>query len=68
MKQYKWWLANKEKITLPAELDYVRIKSLSTEGRLKLAKIRPETLGQASRISGVSASDVSVLMVYLKRF
>ena len=61
-------LANKEKITLPAELDYVRIKSLSTEGRLKLAKIRPETLGQASRISGVSASDVSVLMVYLKRF
>ena len=61
-------LANKEKITLPAELDYVRIKSLSTEGRLKLTKIRPETLGQASRISRVSASDVSVLMVYLKRF
>ena len=61
-------LANKEKITLPADLDYDRIKSLSTEGRLKLDKIKPETLGQASRISGVSASDVSVLMVYLKRF
>ena len=61
-------LANKEKITLPADLDYNRIMSLSTEGRLKLDKIKPETLGQASRISGVSASDVSVLMVYLKRF
>ncbi|NBW70402.1 MAG: tRNA uridine-5-carboxymethylaminomethyl(34) synthesis enzyme MnmG [Bacteroidetes bacterium] len=60
-------LANKDNIIIPETLDYDRIKSLSTEGRLKLQKINPETLGQASRISGVSASDVSVLMVYLKR-
>jgi tRNA uridine 5-carboxymethylaminomethyl modification enzyme len=61
-------LGNKEQVVLPGDLDYERIKSLSTEGRLKLQKIKPETLGQASRISGVSASDISVLMVYLKRF
>ncbi len=61
-------LDNKEQIILPENLDYERIKSLSTEGRLKMQKIKPETLGQASRISGVSASDISVLMVYLKRF
>jgi tRNA uridine 5-carboxymethylaminomethyl modification enzyme len=61
-------LGNKEQINLPENLDYERIKSLSTEGRLKMQKIKPETLGQASRISGVSASDISVLMVYLKRF
>ncbi len=61
-------LGNKEQVVLPGDLDYERIKSLSTEGRLKLQKIKPETLGQASRISVVSASDISVLMVYLKRF
>ena len=61
-------LANKEQIKLPESLDYDRIKSLSTEGRQKMKKIKPETLGQASRISGVSASDISVLMVFLKRF
>ena len=61
-------LANKEQIKLPESLDYDRIKSLSTEGRQKMKKIKPETLGQASRISGVSASDISVLMLFLKRF
>tara|TARA_R110000868_G_scaffold306734_1_gene568033 strand:+ start:61276 stop:63165 length:1890 start_codon:yes stop_codon:yes gene_type:complete len=60
-------LRNKENLTIPESLDYEKIKSLSTEGFLKLSKVRPETIGQASRISGVSASDVSVLMVYLKR-
>ncbi|GAB5410506.1 MAG: tRNA uridine-5-carboxymethylaminomethyl(34) synthesis enzyme MnmG [Balneolaceae bacterium] len=60
-------LANKENHRIPEKLDYNKIKSLSTEGFLKLSKIRPETIGQASRISGVSASDISVLMVYLKR-
>ncbi len=48
------------------QIEYSNIKSLSTEGTQKLTKIRPETIGQASRISGVSASDLSVLMVYLK--
>lgn len=56
----------KEKAEIPEKIDYEKIKSLSTEGRLKLEKIKPETIGQASRISGVSASDVAVLMVYLK--
>jgi tRNA uridine 5-carboxymethylaminomethyl modification enzyme len=56
----------KEKSEIPEKIDYEKIKSLSTEGRLKLEKIKPETIGQASRISGVSASDVAVLMVYLK--
>ncbi|HCT53607.1 MAG TPA: tRNA uridine-5-carboxymethylaminomethyl(34) synthesis enzyme MnmG [Balneola sp.] len=59
-------LAQKENTPIPESLDYSRIKSLSSEGLQKMSKIRPETIGQASRISGVSASDVSVLMVYLK--
>jgi tRNA uridine 5-carboxymethylaminomethyl modification enzyme len=51
---------------IPADLDYASIPSLSSEGREKLSRMRPETIGQASRISGVTPSDVSVLMVYLK--
>lgn len=59
-------LSNKENAPIPEKIDYAKLKSLSTEGMLKLSKVRPETIGQASRISGVSASDVAVLMVYLK--
>ncbi len=59
-------LAQKENTPIPPSLDYSKIKSLSSEGFQKMSKIKPETIGQASRISGVSASDVSVLMVYLK--
>lgn len=51
---------------IPIDFDYGIIKSLSTEGREKLAKVKPESIGQASRISGVTPSDVSVLMVYLR--
>ena len=60
-------LSQKENTRIPEQLNYERIKSLSSEGRIKLTKIRPETIGQASRISGVSASDLSVLMIYLKQ-
>ncbi len=60
-------LSKKESAPIPEQLDYSKIKSLSTEGYQKLSKIRPETIGQAGRISGVSASDLAVLMVYLKR-
>ena len=56
----------KEHAKIPERIDYDKIKSLSAEGKSKLEKIKPETIGQASRISGVSASDVAVLMVYLK--
>ena len=47
--------------------DYNEIRALSAEGRQKLQKIKPKTIGQASRISGVSPSDISILMVYLAR-
>ena len=49
------------------DFDYSAIKSLSTEAKEKLKQIQPRTLGQASRISGVSPSDISILMVYLKK-
>lgn len=51
---------------IPDEFDYTRVNSLSTESVEKLSKIRPASLGQASRITGVSASDVSILAVYLR--
>lgn len=56
-----------ENLKIKPEFDYGQLSSLSAEAKEKLLKIKPETLGQASRISGVSPSDVSVLMVYLGR-
>ena len=56
-----------ENIKLADDLDYSKLGSLSSEAREKLADIKPKTLGQASRISGVSPSDISVLMVYIGR-
>jgi len=50
---------------IPAKLNYDKIKALSAEGREKLIKVKPTTIGQASRISGVSPADVSILMVYM---
>ena len=50
---------------LPPDLDYLSIRTLRTEARQKLQAVRPETLGQAGRISGVSPADVGALMVYL---
>lgn len=52
---------------IPAELDYRTLRGLSAEAREKLGQIRPETVGQASRISGVSPADVAMLMVYLEQ-
>lgn len=52
---------------LPADLDYRELRALSMEAREKLSSIRPETLGQASRIAGVSPSDVAMLMVHLEK-
>ncbi len=56
-----------ENVKLKPEFDYMSLPSLSMEARQKLTKMKPQTLGQASRISGVSPSDISVLMVYLGR-
>ncbi|MBI9054725.1 MAG: tRNA uridine-5-carboxymethylaminomethyl(34) synthesis enzyme MnmG [Bacteroidales bacterium] len=56
-----------EYIVIPKEFDYTKISSLSTEGRQKLIKVQPINIGQAARISGVSPSDISVLLVYMGR-
>ena len=56
-----------EDLSIPANFDYDRIKTLSTESRIKLKAILPQTIGQASRISGVSASDVSILLLFMGR-
>ena len=55
-----------EKKAIPDGFDYSRVQSLSTEAREKLSRIQPASIGQASRIPGVSASDVSILAVYLR--
>ncbi|MDC8786546.1 tRNA uridine-5-carboxymethylaminomethyl(34) synthesis enzyme MnmG [Roseateles koreensis] len=59
--------AHYENLRLPAELDYSQVTALSFEARQKLAKHLPETLGQASRISGVTPATISLLLVYLKK-
>jgi tRNA uridine 5-carboxymethylaminomethyl modification enzyme len=65
LKEISIFAANEAK-SIPETLDYHAIKSLSTEARQKLSKIRPASLGQASRIAGISASDISVLTLYLR--
>ncbi len=52
---------------IPPEIDYTKIKSLSAEAREKLQKVRPESLGQAGRITGVTSADMSVLLIYLEK-
>ena len=60
-------MAQLENLSIPSSIDFMELGALSMEARQKLGKIRPRTLGQASRISGVNPSDVQVLMVYLGR-
>ena len=60
-------LAKLDHLQIPEGLDYAKMTSLSFEGRQKLEERQPGTLGEASRISGVSPSDLSVLMIYLGR-
>ncbi|KIC90974.1 tRNA uridine-5-carboxymethylaminomethyl(34) synthesis enzyme MnmG [Flavihumibacter sp. ZG627] len=56
-----------ESLEIPDAFDYTRVAAISNEAREKLKKIRPRTLGQASRISGINPSDVQILMVYMGR-
>jgi tRNA uridine 5-carboxymethylaminomethyl modification enzyme len=56
-----------EEQVIPESFNYEKILSLSNEARQKFTKIKPQTLGQASRISGVNPSDVQILMVYMGR-
>jgi tRNA uridine 5-carboxymethylaminomethyl modification enzyme len=63
VEQYK----KLERRMLPEEMDYQGIKGLRTEAMQKLNQIKPRSIGQASRISGVSPADISVLLVYLEQ-
>ena len=56
-----------EDLTIPDQFNYGKIGALSAEAREKLTRIKPQTLGQASRISGINPSDVQILMVYMGR-
>ena len=56
-----------EEKQIPKDIDYDDILNLASEARQKLSEVRPTTIGQASRISGVNPADISILMVYLRR-
>jgi tRNA uridine 5-carboxymethylaminomethyl modification enzyme len=60
-------IAKLDNLKLKEDFNYDQLTSLSTEARQKLKKLKPATIGQASRISGVSPSDISVLLVHLGR-
>jgi tRNA uridine 5-carboxymethylaminomethyl modification enzyme len=60
-------LRKSEEMALPADFDYDRVQGLSNEVRLKLKTIRPATLAQAGRISGITPAALSLLMIYLKK-
>lgn len=60
-------LSSMENFRIPLKFDYIAIPALSAEAKQKLTKIRPETMGQASRISGVTPADLSIITVYLGR-
>ena len=59
--------AHHENLRLPAELDYLQVGALSIEARQRLSKYRPETLGQASRLSGITPATISLLLIHLKK-
>jgi tRNA uridine 5-carboxymethylaminomethyl modification enzyme len=59
--------AHYENLRLPAELDYLQVTALSIEARQRLSKYRPETLGQASRLSGITPASISLLLIHLKK-
>ena len=56
-----------EEKQIPKDINYQKIKNLASEARVKLEQIRPISIGQAARISGVNPSDISILAIYLKK-
>ena len=56
-----------ENMKFPLDWNFKEIKTLSNEAKTKLSEIKPKTIGQASRISGVSPADIQILMVYLNK-
>jgi len=66
-KEQAYKLKRLERIKISPKINYNKLKSISTEGRQKLTKIRPKTIGQALRISGVSPADINVLLVHIGR-
>jgi tRNA uridine 5-carboxymethylaminomethyl modification enzyme len=59
--------ARLENLILPQNLDYNKIEHLRAEARQKLSQFRPYTLGQAGRIGGITAADITVIQIYLKK-
>jgi len=59
--------AHYENLRLPEDLDYLQVTALSIEARQRLNKQRPETLGQASRMSGITPATISLLLIHLKK-
>ena len=59
--------AHYENLRLPPELDYMQVAAMSIESRQRLSKQRPETLGQASRMSGITPATISLLLIHLKK-
>ncbi len=55
-----------DRVRIPAEIDFKQVSNLALEAREKLSKVRPETIGQASRISGINPADISVLQIYIE--
>ena len=60
-------MLNLEKKKIPSDIDYNNVRNIATEARQKLSLVRPLTIGQATRISGVNPSDITMLLVYLKK-
>jgi tRNA uridine 5-carboxymethylaminomethyl modification enzyme len=59
--------AHYENLRLPEDLDYMQVTALSIEARQRLSKFKPETLGQASRLSGITPATISLLMIHLRK-
>ena len=60
-------MLKQEEKQIPSDIDYNQVPNLASEARQKLQKVNPTTIGQALRISGVNPSDISILMIYLRK-